>query len=117
MQDDDFIFRAEKVEALEILDFCVVRLLALVPEYDENLLLIDECVRRGSTGSAAQATVDYLQMERAAAYGVTQVTHWFNAMQPLGYRELGAVGAALALPQINCVLIADNIHVHPVVQK
>jgi N-acetylglucosamine-6-phosphate deacetylase len=116
-QDVNLIRRAEKGEALEILDSGVVRLLALAPEYDENLWLIDECVRRGVTVSAAHTNADYEQMQRAAAHGVTQVTHCFNAMQPLGHRELGTVGAALALPQINCELIADNIHVHPAAQK
>jgi N-acetylglucosamine-6-phosphate deacetylase len=38
-------------------------------------------------------------------------------MQPLGHRELGTIGAAMALPQIQCELIADNIHVHPAAQK
>lgn len=116
-QDVNLIRRAEKVEALEILDSGVVRLLALAPEFDENLWLVDECVRRGVTVSAAHTTADYEQMQRAAAHGVTQVTHCFNAMQPLGHRELGTVGAALALPQISCELIADNIHVHPAAQK
>jgi N-acetylglucosamine-6-phosphate deacetylase len=34
-------------------------------------------------------------------------------MAGLGHRELGTVGAAMALPQVNCELIADNVHVHP----
>ena len=38
-------------------------------------------------------------------------------MQGLGHREPGTVGAALTIPQISCELIADNIHVHPAVQK
>jgi len=116
-QDVNLIRRAEKVEASEILESGVVRLLTLAPEYDENLWLIDECVRRGITVSAAHTTADYKQMQRAVEHGVTQVTHCFNAMQPLGHRELGTVGAALTLPQINCELISDNIHVHPAAQK
>ena len=113
-QDVNLIRRAEKVEASEILESSVVRLLALAPEYDENIWLIDECVRRGITVSAAYTTADYEQMQRAVEHGVT---HCFNAMQPLGHRELGTVGAALTLPQINCELIADNIHVNPAAQK
>lgn len=116
-QDVNLIRRAEKAEALEILDSGMVRLLALAPEYDENLWLIDECVRRGITVSAAHTTANYEQMQKAVEHGVTHLTHCFNAMQPLGHRELGTVGAAMALPQINCELIADNIHVHPAAQK
>jgi N-acetylglucosamine-6-phosphate deacetylase len=116
-QDVRLIRRADKEEALEFLESGVIRLLALAPEFDENLWLIDECVRRGITVSAAHTTATYEQMQRAAAHGVTQVTHCFNAMQGLGHREPGTVGAALTIPQISCELIADNIHVHPAVQK
>jgi N-acetylglucosamine-6-phosphate deacetylase len=111
------IRRAEKEEALEFLDSGVIRLLALAPEFDENLWLIDECVKRGITVSAAHTTASYEQMQRAVEHGLTQLTHSYNAMQPLGHRELGTIGAAMALPQIQCELIADNIHVHPAAQK
>ena len=111
------IRRAEKEEALEFLDHGVIRLLALAPEYDENLWLIDECARRGITVSAAHTNANYEEMQRGVDHGVTQLTHSYNAMQPLGHRELGTIGAAMTLPQINCELIADNIHVHPAAQK
>jgi N-acetylglucosamine-6-phosphate deacetylase len=116
-QDINQIRRAEKDEALEFLDMDVIRLLALAPEYEENIWLIDECVKRGVTVSAAHTTANYEQMQRAVQHGVTHLTHSFNAMQPLGHRELGTIGAAMSLPQISCELIADNIHVHPAAQK
>ena len=116
-QDVNLIRRAEREEALEFLESGVIRLLALAPEFEENLWLIDECVKRGVTVSAAHTTATYEQMQTAATRGVTQVTHTFNAMQGLGHREPGTVGAALTIPQISCELIADNIHVHPAVQK
>jgi N-acetylglucosamine-6-phosphate deacetylase len=116
-QDVNFIRRAEKEEALEFLETGVIRLLALAPEYDENLWLIDECVRRGITVAPAHTTANYEQMQKAAEHGVMHLTHSFNAMQGLGHRELGTVGAAMTLPQISCELIADNIHVHPAAQK
>ena len=116
-QDVNLIRRAAKEEALEILDTGVIRLLALAPEIDENLWLIDECVKRGITVSAAHTTANYAQMQQAAEHGISQLTHSFNAMEGLGHRELGTIGAAMNLPQISCELIADNIHVHPAAQK
>jgi N-acetylglucosamine-6-phosphate deacetylase len=116
-QDVRLIRRAEREEALEFLNAGVIRLLALAPEFDENLWLIDECVRRGITVSAAHTTANYEQMQRAVEHGITHLTHSYNAMQPLGHRELGTIGAAMAFPQIRCELIADNIHVHPAAQK
>ena len=116
-QDVNLIRRAEKEEALEILDTGVIRLLALAPEFDENVWLIEECVKRGITVSAAHTTANYAQMQKAAEHGITHLTHSFNAMEGLGHRELGTIGAAMNLPQISCELIADNIHVHPAAQK
>jgi len=116
-QEVTHIRRAKREEALAFLDTGVIRLLALAPEFEENEWLIDECVKRGITVSAAHTTASYEQMQMAVARGVSHVTHTFNAMQPLGHREPGTVGAALTLPQLSCELIADNVHVHPAAQK
>jgi N-acetylglucosamine-6-phosphate deacetylase len=114
-QDVRSIRRAEREEALAWLDTGLVRLIALAPEFEENEWLIVECARRGITTSAAHTTASYEAMQRAVMLGLRQVTHCFNAMVGLGHRELGTVGAAMSLPEINCELIADNLHVHPAV--
>jgi N-acetylglucosamine-6-phosphate deacetylase len=116
-QEVNYIRRADRDEALAFLDTGVIRLLALAPEFEENQWLIDECLKRGITVSAAHTTASYEQMQMAVTRGVSQTTHTFNAMQPLNHREPGTVGAALTLPQLSCELIADNIHVHPAAQK
>ncbi len=116
-QEVNHIRRAGREEALQFLDTGVIRLLALAPEFEENHWLIEECVKRGITVSAAHTTATYEQMRVAVSRGVSHVTHTFNAMQPLGHREPGTVGAALTMPQLSCELIADNVHVHPAAQK
>ena len=116
-QDARQIRRADPHEALEFLDTGCVRLLALAPEFPENLWLIDECSRRGITVAAGHTTAGYEEMRLAAARGLRQVTHCYNGMQGFDHRSLGTVGAALAIPEIDCELIADNIHVHPAAQK
>lgn len=116
-QDVTHIRRAEREEALALLESGLVRILALAPEFAENEWLIETCVRSGITVSAAHTTAGYAEMEKAVALGVRQVTHCFNAMEGLAHRAPGTVGAALAFPQITCELIADNIHVHPAAMK
>ena len=111
------IRRAEQGEAREFLESGLVRLLALAPEYPENLWLLDECVRRGITVSAGHTSASYEEMQSAAQRGLSQVTHCYNAMTGLNHRSPGTLGAAMSLPEINCELIADNIHVHPAAQK
>lgn len=116
-QDTRYIRRARREEALQILDTGLIRIVALAPEFEENRWLIDECARRSITVSAAHTAAGYDEMLRATQRGLRQVTHCFNAMVGLGHRELGTVGAAMALSQINCELIADTIHVHPPAMK
>jgi N-acetylglucosamine-6-phosphate deacetylase len=116
-QDPNYIRVAERDEALEFLDAGVIRVITLAPERDEGLWLTEECARRGIVVSAGHTSVTYEQMVEAVPRGVRHVTHCFNAMGYLNHRVPGTVGAALGLPDISCELIADNIHVHPVVMK
>lgn len=114
-QSTEHIRRAPRDEARRYLDFGVVRELALAPEYPENHWLIDACVREGIVVSAAHTAATYEDMCQAAASGVTQATHTFNAMTGLHHRAPGMVGAVLTLDTIRAELIADGIHVHPAV--
>lgn len=104
-------------EALALLNDKLVRVAVLAPEFPENIWFIEACVERNITVSAGHTAATYAQMEIAVQHGVRQLTHCFNAMSPLHHREPGAVGAGLTMPELRCELIADNIHVHPTVQR
>ncbi len=112
-QDTQLIRRAMPDEALSYLELGVIRLLALAPEFAENGWLLDACVARGITLSAAHTGATYAQMREAIARGLRGTTHTFNAMRGLHHREPGTVGAALSSPELYCEVIADGIHVHP----
>lgn len=114
-QSTQHIRRAKREEALAFLDMGVIREVALAPEFEENHWLIEECVARGITVTAAHTAATYEQMRQAVALGLRQATHTFNAMTPLHHREPGTVGAVLSSPEIRAELIADNLHVHPAV--
>lgn len=116
-QNLSLIRRAERDEALAWLDFDVIRLVSLAPEYVENHWFIEECVARGVTVSAAHTAATYEDIVKAYELGLRHSTHTFNAMTKLHHREPGVVGAMLSIPDINCELIADNIHVHPAVMR
>jgi N-acetylglucosamine-6-phosphate deacetylase len=53
----------------------------------------------------------------ALAAGARGFTHLFNAMSPLGHREPGMAGAALADARSWCSIIADGHHVDPLALK
>lgn len=116
-QDKNLIRTAEQEEARSHLDSGIVKLVAVAPEIESNRWLIEECARRGITVSAGHTNATYAEMQQAVRLGVRQVTHCFNAMRPLNHREPGVVGAAMTMPELKCELIADNIHVNPVVMK
>jgi N-acetylglucosamine-6-phosphate deacetylase len=116
-QAKELIRPAAREEALEFLDSGIVRLVAVAPEIPENQWLIEECIRRGITASAGHTNATFTEMNQAVTLGIRQVTHCFNAMRPLNHREPGVVGAAMTMSDVKCELIADNIHVNPVVLK
>ncbi|MFM8322577.1 MAG: N-acetylglucosamine-6-phosphate deacetylase [Chloroflexota bacterium] len=116
-QDRSAIRRADLDEAREYFDTGLVRLITLAPEYPENMALVDECARRGIAASAGHTAAGLEVLREAAQRGLRHVTHTYNAMTGLGHRDLGTVGAVMALPELNAELIADNIHVHPAAQQ
>jgi N-acetylglucosamine-6-phosphate deacetylase len=87
-------------------------MLTLAPELVEPGT-IRTLVDAGVIISAGHTNATFAQMQPAFAAGVTGITHLFNAMSPLGSREPGVVGAALA-GDAWCGLIVDGHHVDPV---
>lgn len=116
-QDPGQIRRADLREFSELNESGQVRLVTLAPEFPENLWLIAACKERGITVSAGHTSANQEQMKVAIELGLNHVTHIYNAMAPLNHREMGTVGAALALDELNCEIICDNVHVHPMAQK
>ncbi|OQP83812.1 N-acetylglucosamine-6-phosphate deacetylase [Rhizobium rhizosphaerae] len=64
--------------------------------------------------SLGHTDADYATVLRYADAGATTVTHLYNAMSPLGHRQPGMLGAALADGRLSAGLIADGFHVDPV---
>lgn len=70
----------------------------------------------GAIVSLGHSDCTAAQAQAAIAAGARCATHLFNAMSPLGHREPGLAGTALATG-IACGLIADGIHVDPMVMR
>ncbi|HLS15473.1 MAG TPA: N-acetylglucosamine-6-phosphate deacetylase [Beutenbergiaceae bacterium] len=95
----------------------VVRKVTLAPELEGAAGLIQQLREHQITVSAGHTDATYDQTRQAAAAGVRQVTHIFNAMRGLHHREPGAAGAALALDTMSCEVIADGVHLDPAVLR
>ena len=87
-----------------------VRLMTLAPELPGADELIDLLRTRGIAVSIGHSDATAAQAHAAFDHGVRSVTHIFNAMRPLGHRDPGVVGAALARSDVIVCIILDGYH-------
>ncbi len=91
---------------------CSVKLVDIAPERNGA----DEFIKKAKeicTVSAAHTTADYSTAKKAIDMGISHATHLYNAMNGLGSREAGMVGAVLDSDSVNAELICDGIHICP----
>ena len=89
----------------------IVRLMTIAPEIDgarELCLYVSPSVKLAVGHTIATAE----QVELAATWGCSQITHMFNGMNALHHREPGVPGQALADDNYSLQLIADLVHLH-----
>ena len=94
-----------------------IKKITLAPEMAGAEAVIKEAVAAGMTVSVGHTDADAEQIEQAIDWGATGATHVFNAMRGLSHREPGAAGACLARREIVCEVIADGVHLHPLVVR
>jgi N-acetylglucosamine-6-phosphate deacetylase len=114
-QNPDYVRLCKPDEAKQYFESGLLRIVSLAPEFVENGWLIDICVEQGIVASIAHSNATYEGALQAIERGIRHATHTFNAMRALHHREPGIVGAVMSDERVYCELIADNIHVHPVV--
>jgi N-acetylglucosamine-6-phosphate deacetylase len=87
-----------------------VAYVTLAPELPGALELIDLLQDRGVVVSCGHSDATAAQAGAAFDRGVGTVTHLFNAMRPLGHRDPGIAGAALARDDVIVQVILDGHH-------
>src|SRR5436190_3405314 len=99
----------------------VIRIVTLAPELPGALALIDRLRLHKIIASGGHSDASDLEARAGFAYGMSHVTHTFNAMSSTRrngiYREAGLLEFALSQPEIICELIADGHHVSPTLMK
>jgi N-acetylglucosamine-6-phosphate deacetylase len=95
----------------------LVRLVTLAPEADPGLAATAMLRARGVSVALGHSTVSYEGALEAADRGAAIVTHLFNGMGPLHHRAPGLAGAALDDRRLVPSIIADWVHVHPVMVR
>ena len=90
-----------------------VRLVTLAPELPGALELIERLSGRGIAVSLGHSCAGAEVAAAAIDAGARLVTHVFNAMAPLRPRAPGLAGAALLDERVHVCVIADGVHVQP----
>jgi N-acetylglucosamine-6-phosphate deacetylase len=92
-----------------------VRVVTLAPELLGAADLIRRLTARGIVVSLGHSAADADTARAAFAAGATLVTHLFNTMAPLDHRAPGLAGAALVDRRVAVGVIADGVHLDPLV--
>ncbi len=88
-----------------------IRIVSLAPEVEGGLDLVQYLKETGVVASLGHTSAGYNDVEAATKVGASNVTHTYNAQKAYHHRDIGTVGAALLLDELNCELICDTIHV------
>ncbi|NMA96335.1 MAG: N-acetylglucosamine-6-phosphate deacetylase [Clostridiales bacterium] len=91
----------------------IIKLITLAPEKDGAKELIQYLKSKDVTVSMGHTGANYDECMEAFNWGVSHVTHCYNAITPLHHRNPGAIGAAFDSESVTIELIADLIHIHP----
>lgn len=88
-----------------------IKIVSLAPEMEGAEKLISYLNKKGIVASIAHTGAKYKDCENAVKWGMTNVTHTYNAQTGLHHRDVGVVGSALLFDELSCELICDLIHV------
>ena len=88
-----------------------IKIVTLAPECDGAEKLISHLDSIGVVASIGHSSAKFENVDAAVKAGAKNVTHTYNAQSALHHREIGVVGSAMLLDELNCEIIADTIHV------
>lgn len=94
-----------------------IKQITLAPEREGAEEVIKLAREAGIVVSVGHTDATAADVLRAIDWGATQATHTFNAMRGLHHREPGTVGAVLTQPEIVAEIIADGVHLHPLIVR
>jgi N-acetylglucosamine-6-phosphate deacetylase len=92
-----------------------LRLITIAPELPGALDVIREAKGRGVSVSIGHTDGQASDAVAAIEAGASHATHTFNAMRALDHRTPGVLGKVLASKELSAEIIADGLHVDPMV--
>ena len=92
-----------------------VKMVTIAPKLDGGLEAVANFVARGAIAAVGHSDADYEMAGKAIDAGSANVTHLFNAMNPIHHRIPGPIVKFLEDDRIMVELIADGVHSHPAI--
>lgn len=109
----EYLLEPDAALLAELMEIGPVSQVTLAPELDGAMEVIRMLAGRGTVASLGHSDADAATAHRAFDAGARSVTHLFNAMRPVGHREAGLAGAALARDDVVLPVIVDGVHLSP----
>ncbi|MDD3012298.1 MAG: N-acetylglucosamine-6-phosphate deacetylase [Candidatus Gastranaerophilales bacterium] len=103
------------VENFKLIENQEIKIVTYSPDLDKDLELTKYLAEKNIIPSAGHTDADIEQIKKAYKAGLKQFTHLFNAMTPLHHRNPGIIGEALTNDNLYVEVIADGMHLHPVI--
>jgi N-acetylglucosamine-6-phosphate deacetylase len=92
-----------------------IRLLTIAPELPGALEVIAQATSLGVCACVGHSDASLDATRAAVTAGARHATHTFNAMRRLNHRDPGIVGEVLTDPRLSADIIADGVHLDPVI--
>ena len=92
-----------------------IKIMTIAPELEGARAVIAEATRRGVCVSMGHSDADLQATQAGVAAGARHATHTFNAMRPLDHRQPGILGEVLMDQRLSAEIIADGVHVDPLI--
>jgi len=94
-----------------------LKIMTIAPELPGSERIVSKLLDNSIVASFGHSKATYEEAKRGFDYGISHVTHIFNAMAGLHHREPGPLLAIYENKKITCQLIADGVHIHPAVLR
>lgn len=117
-QNSSYIIRpsAETLSHLQAESGGLIRIAVVAPEVEGGMQFIEQASKSVRV-SLAHTVCDYDTAHEAFRMGARQMTHLYNAMNPITHRKPGPIIAAAENDSVSVELICDGVHIHPAVVR
>lgn len=112
-QNPKFVRKPDIAEVEEINATYPVKEITYAVEAEGGDTFAEDCLKLGIVPSCGHTAAKLADLMKAYEKGLRHMTHFCNQMTPLHHREIGMVGAAFLIEDLNTEVICDKIHLCP----